>query len=87
MIRRGLLDMSISYRGTVTNFRRAAATLTGCQNPAVSEKMAQLMSHSRKAHDKHYRMQSGQYGLLCAYKVLENMQKNPSLEGPNPKLH
>ena len=77
IVRRGLLDLDILYSGSVTDFRRAAATLTGEQNPALSETMAQLMCHSRTAHDRYYRIQNGNSNLLSAFLQLERMQTTP----------
>ena len=74
IVRSGLLELGISYMGTVNDFRRAAATLTGKFNPNLSEKMALFMGHSRRVHDKHYRIQLGHNGLVDAFNTLEKMQ-------------
>ena len=78
--------LDISYRGTITDFRRAAATLTGKRSPALSEIMAQFMGHSRRVHDRHYRIQYGINGLLGAYKQLEYLQINPILNDSLPNI-
>ena len=80
IVRSGLLELGISYMGTVNDFRRAAATLTGKFNPNLSEKMALFMGHSRRVHDKHYRVQLGHNGLVDAFNTLEKMQTNPFSE-------
>ena len=77
IVRRGLSEIGVNYRGTVTDFRRAAATLTGKYYPQLSEIMSQLMGHSRHTHDKVYRVQLGYTGLLSAFQALEVMQKDP----------
>ena len=80
IVRNGLLELGISYKGTVNDFRRAAATLTGKLNPNISEKMALFMGHSRRIHDKHYRVQLGHIGLIDAFNSLEKMQTFPFSE-------
>ena len=86
IVRSFLMRMDISYRGTITDFRRAAATLTGKRSPALSEIMAQFMGHSRRVHDRHYRIQYGINGLLGAYKQLEYLQINPILNDSLPNI-
>ena len=83
IIRKGLSNLGIHFRGTVTDLRRAAATLTGNYSPQLSERMSQLMGHSRKTHDKVYRVQLGHSGLLEAFKELEVLQSNPFTSGSN----
>ena len=80
IVRSGLLDLRVTYLGTVNDFRRAAATLTGKFNPNLSEKMALFMGHSRRVHDKHYRVQLGHDGLVDAFNTLEKMQTTPFSE-------
>ena len=76
IIRSALLDLGIYYTGTVTYFRRAAATLTEKFNSDLIEKMALFMGHSRRVHDKYSRVQLGHHGLVDAFEKLENMQNN-----------
>ena len=69
--------VGLNFKGTVTDFRRAAATLTGQMNPDLAEKMALFLGHSRRVHDRHYRIQLGDFGLAEVFKQLEVMQTNP----------
>ena len=79
-VRSALEEMGIAYSGTITDFRRAAATLTGQQMPSLTDKMAQFLGHSRRVHEKHYRVQYGHFGLIEAFLQLESMQSNPTTE-------
>ena len=63
LLRKFLLTMGIEFNGTITDFRKAAATLTGKLNPNLHETMAIFLGHSRKAHDRYYRIQYGHDGL------------------------
>ena len=81
--RTALRNMGIEFTGTITDFRRASATLTGKYNPLLAEKMSQLMGHSRRIHDKHYRIQCGHHGLLNAYKQLEILHSSPFSNSSN----
>ena len=77
ILRNTLFKMGIAYRGNVTDMRKAAATLTCCNDPAITDKMAQFMGHSRKTHESIYRVQVGDMGLSNAFTALEHMQSNP----------
>ncbi|KAI6649940.1 hypothetical protein LOD99_6304 [Oopsacas minuta] len=79
-IRRCLKDMEIQYFGTVTDFRRAAASLTGKHKPHLAEAMSLFLGHSRRAHDKYYRIQFGHFGLIDAFIELEKLQTDPFIE-------
>ncbi|KAI6646943.1 hypothetical protein LOD99_9037 [Oopsacas minuta] len=79
-IRRCLKDMEIQYFGTVTDFRRAAASLTGRHKPHLVEAMSLFLGHSRRAHDKYYRIQFGHFGLIDAFIELEKLQTDPFIE-------
>ena len=76
-VRCALREMDIVYDGTMTDFRRAAATLTGQLMPSLTDKMSQILGHSRRVHEKHYRVQYGHFGLIEDFLQLENMQSNP----------
>ena len=77
IVRRGLLDLDIPYKGSVNDIRSAVTTLTASQNPAFTENMAQLMSRSQKIHDKSSHMVCGNYSLLYAFISQEKMQTYP----------
>ena len=77
LLRRSLKSIGLNFKGTVTDFRRAAATLTGQINPQLSEKMALFLGHSRRVHDRHYRIQLGHFGLAEVFTELGMMQSNP----------
>ena len=77
ILRQFLLSMGISFNGTITDLRKAAATLTGKFQPSLQELMAVFMGHSRTAHEKYYKIQMGHQGLSEAFKSLESFQSNP----------
>ena len=79
-ITRCLKDMEIRYEGTVTDFRRAAASLTGQYKPHLAEAMSLFLGHSRRAHDKYYRIQFGHFGLVDAFIELEKLQTDPFMD-------
>ena len=79
-IRRCLKDIEIRYGGTVTDFRRAAASLTGQYKPHLAETMSLFLGHSRRAHDKYYRIQFGHFGLVDAFIELEKLQTDPFID-------
>ena len=70
-------QMGISYSGTITDLRKAAATLTGIYYPELHEKMSNFMCHRSTVHHKHYRILMGHYGLTKPFLALEKMQTNP----------
>ena len=72
ILRNFLSDISINFVGTITDLRKAAATLTGKYNPKIHDLMALFMCHSRAAHDKYYKINIGHDGLVDAFKSLEN---------------
>ena len=76
IFRRALLSMGIKYTGSITDLRRASVTLTGKYCPDKHELMSLFLGHSRKVHDKHYRIQLGHTGLFKAFQVLEAVQSN-----------
>ena len=55
--------MSIHFVGTITDLRKAAATLTGKFQPNLHDLMAVFMGHSREAHERYYKIQMGHHGL------------------------
>ena len=77
LLRKCLKLIGLDFKGNVTDFRRAAATLTGQINPSIAEKMALFLGHSRRVHDRHYRIQLGHFGLAEVFTELGMMQSNP----------
>ena len=77
LLRYSLKKFGLKFEGTVTYFRRAAATLTGQISHHLAEKMALYLGHSRRVHDKHYRILMGDFGLSEMFSQLELMQTNP----------
>ena len=69
--------MGISFSGTLTDLRKASATLTGKFDPKLNNIMAVFLCHSRKAHDQYYCMNVGHPGLINAFKQLDNFQADP----------
>ena len=63
LLRQFLKKIGLKFKGTVTDCRRAASTLTGQFSPHFAEKMALYLGHSRRVHDKHYRIQMGDFRL------------------------
>ena len=53
---KSLSDMGITYNGTITDLRKAAATLTGIYFPEIHELMSNFVCHSGSVHNKHYRV-------------------------------
>ena len=86
LLRKFLLTMGIEFIGTITDFRKAAATLTGKIDPNLHKIMAVFLGHSRKAHDRYYRIQLGHDGLSQAFKNLEIFQTNPDASLPSPPI-
>ena len=78
LLRDYLKTIGLVFRGTITDFRRASATLTGQFIPHLSENMAQFLGHSRRVHDGHYRMTLGHFGLSEIFKQLEIIQTTPN---------
>ena len=78
LLRGYLKTIGLVFRGTITDFRRASATLTGQFIPHLSENMAQFLGHSRRVHDGHYRMTLGHFGLSEIFKQLEIIQSTPN---------
>ena len=77
ILRKFLSHLSIKFEGTVTDLRKAAATLTGKYNPNLHDLMALFMCHSRATQERYYRVKVGRDGLSVAFKNLENFQTNP----------
>ena len=71
ILRTYLSRMGIQFSGTVTDLRKAAATLTGKYSPNLHELMALFLCHSVRAHDKYYRIQVEHDGLTEAFNSLE----------------
>ena len=69
--------MGFIYRGNVTDMRKAATNLTCNNDPGITDKMAQLMGHSRNVHENIYRVQGGDMGLSSAFTALQNMESHP----------
>ena len=80
LVQRGPLDVGIVFKGTTTDFRRAAATLISQYSPNTSDKMPLLIGHSRTCQDRHYRIQIGHLSLVDAYDELEKVQTTPRLQ-------
>ena len=75
--RKRLANMGIPFNGTVTDLRKAAATLTGIHYPRLQELMSGFMCHTSEVQRKHYQVSMGHYGLTKAFNSLEKMQSNP----------
>ena len=69
--RKRLAVMDIHFKGTVTDLRKAAATLTGMHCPRLQEMMSGFMCHTSEVQRKHYRVSMGHYGLTEAFYALE----------------
>ena len=87
--------MGIKFSGTVTDLRKAAASLIRKYAPNIHEKMALFLCHSIKAHDEYYRIKLGHDGLTETFNSLEKFQSlshtsgtahNSSLECPDDLL-
>ena len=78
ILRDYLERMGLYFKGTISDIRKAAATLTGKHDPNLHELMAQYLCHSRKAHDRYYRVQLGHQGLTHAFSSLEKFQSHPN---------
>ena len=73
--RRALSGIGIQFNGTITDLRKAAATLTGIHYPEMQDMMSSFMCHSSAVHHKHYRVSMGHYGMTKPFFALEDMQK------------
>ena len=80
LVRHHLLQLGIYFRGTITDLRKSAATLTGKFAPDLHELMALYLCHSRKTHDRYYRIHLGHDGLSKAFEKLETFQTHPDDE-------
>ena len=80
VLRNALNRQGINFNGTITDFRKAAATLTGKLNPNLHELMSLFMCHTRRVHDQFYRDNLGHPGLVQAFEALESMQKDVDVE-------
>ena len=69
--------MEINFPGTITDLRKASATLTGKFCPEMHDVMSLFMGHSRKTHEKYYRIHLGHDGLINVFMALEKMQSQP----------
>ena len=78
ILRDYLERMGLYFKGTISDIRKAAATLTGKHDPNLHELMAQYLCHSRKAHDRYYRVQLGHQGLTHAFSSLKKFQSHPN---------
>ena len=91
LLRKSLKAMGITYKGTVTDFRRAAATLTAQYAPEMAENMALFLGHSRRVYDKHYRIQlrhSRNYANSLDICNDESLEFHPSSQSDIPsKVH
>ena len=77
ILRQSLYKMGITFHGTVTDIRKAAATLTGKYAPNLHDKMALFLGHSRVAHERYYRVNLGHDGLseaLLLWKLFTQSQ-------------
>ena len=83
ILQKHLSRMGIDFNGTATDLRKCAATLTGKFRPEMHELMALFMGHSRKCHDKYYRVHLGHSGLTEAFKCLETFQTHPDVDSLN----
>ena len=84
ILRHFLTQMGINFQGTITDLRKAAATLTGKYDPNLHELMAIFLGHSRRTHDRYYRIHVGHNGLTEAFKSLERFQSNPDAQKDDP---
>ena len=80
IIRDHLSLMGIEFSGTITDLRKAAATLTAKHDPKSQDIMSLFLGHSRKAHDHYYKMNIGHDGLTEAFNNLETFQTFPDAE-------
>ena len=78
ILRAYLSHLGILFPGTITDLRKAAATLTGKFSPNLHEMMALFMCHSVRTHDRAYRIQVGHDGLTEAFNSLEKLQSQSS---------
>ena len=85
ILRNYLLHMGIQFSGTITDLRKAAATLTGKFSPNLHELMALFMCHSVSTHDRSYRIHVGDDGLTEAFNSLEKFQSQ-SLNNLSPHV-
>ena len=84
IFRHFLTQMGINFKGTITDLRKAAATLPGKYDPNLHELMAIFLGHSRRTHDRYYRIHVGHNGLTEAFKSLERFQSNPDAQLDDP---
>ena len=77
ILRNRLSQMGISFSGTITDLRKAAATLTGKHNPKLHDMMSAFLGHSRWAHEHYYKINLGHDGLTEAFNNLEIFQTYP----------
>ena len=80
IVRDYLAQTGLHFTGTITDIRKAAATLTGTFAPDLHELMALFLCHSRKSHDKYYRINMGHNGLSEAFQMLESFQTEPFID-------
>ena len=78
ILRSFVSTMGINFNGTLTDIRKAAATMTGKHQPNLHETMANFLCHSLKAHDKYYMIQHGHRDLSLAFQSLERFQSIPT---------
>ena len=74
---RSLESTGIHFNGTDADLRKAAATLTADLNPEMQDVVSDFLCHSRSVHDKFYRVQHGQRGLVRAFETIQSLQSNP----------
>ena len=74
LFRKALMELGIRFNGTVTDIRKATVTLTAKYCPHLHDLMALFLGHSRKVHEKFYRINMGHPGLLEAFETLEKIQ-------------
>ena len=80
IIRQYLSTFGITYSGSATHLRKAAATLTSHIDPSMQELMSDFLCHSRVCHDQSYKIQSGNPNFPNAFLALESFQSNPDGE-------
>ena len=76
IVRKALDCLGIHYTGTVTDLRKAAATLTARFAPHIQDLVSDFLCHSRKVQDKFYRVQIGDPNFFQAFQAIEFSQKS-----------
>ena len=76
-----MANMGIQFKGTVTNLRKAAATLTAKFAPENQDLISDFLCHSRKCHDKIYHVQTGHPNFVQAFQAIEFVQRHQDSRG------